>query len=404
MSQSWSISVLDGPDQGRSFQVSSERPLIIGRGSTSDTQIRDASLSRIHCEVRMEDGSLVLQDRGSTSGTFVGGVPIEGNHRLTGGNVITIGETRLRVDTDSTLDARTIVREPQPAAKPLSSLIGEMIQEYRLQELVKTGASSAIFKALDTNGDTPVAIKVLMPQLASTDDQRERFVRAMHTMLPIRHPSIVRLLKAGRQGPYCWAALEWIDGVSVADLIQKIGISGMLPWRQVWKVGANIGEALAAASEHGIIHRNITPSNILRRNSDNAFLLTDLVLARALDTTDATQLTRPGDVIGDLGYMPPERVFDATQNDERSDQYGLGATMYALLTGKPPFEASGIADLIDKIQTTVPKPACEVQMGVDGRFSDLVSKMIQRSPDERFESPRELLNQLERVAKLAGMT
>ena len=161
----------------------------------------------------------------------------------------------------------------------------------------------------------------------------------MKTMLPIRHPNIVRLYNAGKKGPVCWAAMEFIEGESLTKVIDRIGIQGMLDWHEVFRLAVQIGRALQEASEHKIIHRNVTPTNILRRTSDKTCLLGDLMLAKGLEGTTAQQITQPGQLIGDLAYMSPERTQPDAVADCRSDLYGLGATLYALLAGavaKPP--------------------------------------------------------------------
>ncbi len=410
MKTNWKIAVVDGPDKGREFPIQGSEPLVIGRGSDSHTQIRDPQLSRVHCQVELLDSRVVLVDRGSSSGTFVSGIRLDGPHELKRGSEFLIGESRLRLDSDSPLDAPTLT--PQPVLSPqqtvptlgkLMELQGEVFLRFRMDQLVATGRNSVVYKGYDTKRDRVVAMKILRPQVASTDVQRDRFIRAMRTMLPIIHPNIVRTRKAGRRGPYCWAALDWVEGMSVTKLIDNIGIGGVLPWQDVWRVAVHVGRALLEANKQGIIHRNVTPSNILRRNIDRSFLLTDLIFARALEYTDAPALTRPGDVIGELGYMSPEQLLDSANVDARCDQYGLGSTLYALLTGAPPYRGSNISEFIEKLRTTQPRYPAESQMGMDERFCDCVMRMLHRDPAARFESPQVLLKDLARVGKLGGI-
>lgn len=408
MNESWKLVILKGPEAGRSFDLKKDVPLLLGRGSQSDTQIRDPTLSRIHCELKMDGTNCVLTDRDSSTGTLFDGNFIEHPTVLVAGDQFQIGETTLQIRRNSPLDSATIVpsrlKPDQPLAiKPMTELVGETFHHYRLDRFVHQSVNSAIFKGHDTKRDRTVAIKILKPHIASDERQQERFIRAMKTMLPIRHPNIVRLYGAGRRRPYCWAALEWIDGVSVSELIESIGVSGMLDWKEVWRIAVHIARALEEASRQMIVHRNVTPSNIIRRAHDQSFLLSDLIFARALEQTEASQLTRPGDVIGELGYMPPERLLDATLLDERGDQYSLGATLYTLLTGEPPYSAIGIADFIQKLRTSDPKLPSQFQMGVHEPFSDIVMRMIHKSPDRRFSCMTTLLTELQRVGKHGGI-
>ncbi len=414
MTRRWKLAIVEGPDRGREFTLPADQPLVIGRGSDSDTKIRDPALSRVHCSVEVRQSHVVLVDRHSTTGTFVRGIRIDSPQSLSQGGEFKVGDSLLRLESDHPLDAPTLVPDvslrnsndngesvSQPM-RPLHELEGEMFFRFRLDRLVSTGRNSLIFKAYDTRRDRLVAVKILKPQIVSTDVQRDRFIRAMRTMLPIVHPNIVRTRKAGRKGPYCWAALEWVDGTSVAKLIPQIGVSGMLEWQEVWRVAVHIGRALHEAGKHRIVHRNVTPSNILRRAHDKSFLLTDLIFSKALEFTDAPALTRPGDVLGELAYMAPEQLLDPLGVDGRCDQYGLGATLYSLLTGEPPYQAGTVPEFLDKLKTS-PKNPAESQLGMDERFCDVVMRLIRKSPDQRYESPTSLLKELERVGKLGGI-
>ncbi|MEM9587178.1 MAG: FHA domain-containing serine/threonine-protein kinase [Planctomycetota bacterium] len=411
MGPHWTLSIIDGPDKGRQFELTPDRPLVVGRGSDSDTRIRDPKISRVHCEIRHDDGHWCLIDRGGSGGIRLDGRSVVGNTKLDGGSEVCMGDTRLRLEQSSPLDAATAMGlasadTRRPAASkppPLKDLLGQTLHRFRVDAFVASGRSSVIFKAYDTRRDRVVALKVLKPAMATTETQRDRFIRAMRTVLPIRHPNVVRLYKAGRQGPYCWAAMEWVDGIRVREVIEQIGVSGMLDWKEAWRVAVHIARALQEANKHQITHRNVTPSNVLRRQHGMDYLLTDLVFAKALDQTDAAQLTRPGDIVGELSYIAPERILDATIQEERSDQYSLGATLYALLTGRPPYDAIGIVDLIDKLRGEPPKPPVEFQMGLDERFSDVVMKLLQKTPDQRYLSASDLLRQLGRVGQLGGI-
>jgi serine/threonine-protein kinase len=260
-----------------------------------------------------------------------------------------------------------------------------------------------VFRGTDQQKNQPVAIKVLFPEFSGDDQQKERFVRAMQTMLPIRDEHIVALYAAGKNGPYCWAAMEYIEGESLARVIERIGVAGMLDWRDAFRVAVQIGRALDTAYEHKIIHRNVTPENILQRNSDKHVKLGDLMLAKALEGTQARQVTSPGQLVGDVAYMSPERTRDQAIVDHRSDIYGLGATVYALLAGRAPFKANSLAELIRKIRDEQPTPPKKYQLSVPDLFQDIVLKMLAKDPDDRFQKPAEFLKELQAVAKYQGV-
>ncbi len=394
------LNVVNGPAKGRFFDLVSPQSLVIGRGEQSDTRINDPSVSRIHCEVQVGDDGIRVIDRGSTSGTFVDGVAVESTV-ATKGSLIRVGDTEIRID-DPVGDEPTVigtVPEKATSARPLPKLVGTRLGPYVLTDVIGAGNSGMVFKAEDEEKKRTAAVKVLSPQFTANDEQRQRFVRAMKTMLPVRSDRIIRLYTAGISGPYCWAAMEYVDGENLSQEIERIGIEGMLDWRKVWRVAVDIGRALADACENKIVHRNVTPTNILRRKSDGVCLLGDLMLAKALEGTLAQQLTQPGQILGELPYMAPERTKGDGDIDTRSDMYGLGATCYALLTGRPPAHGDSITELIANVRETMPEPPKKFQLAINDLFQDVVMKMLAKDPAQRYQTPSELLKELLRIGK-----
>ena len=394
--------IVSGPDSGRSFSLVEGQTLTIGRGQASNTRISDPKMSRIHCRVEVSRDTTVLKDAGSTGGTHVGDAQVEA-HQLLPGDVFRIGDTAIRYALDGAHEQDTVAvkaataPQSQPTARDLKDLVGKTLGDFQLESIVTMGNSGMVFRGTDTKRERPVAVKVLSPDFANSEEQKERFVRAMKTMLPLKHPHIVPLYNAGKKGPFCWAAMEFIEGESMTQVIDRIGIEGMLDWREAWRVAVHVGRALNEAFQNNIIHRNVTPQNILQRASDKVCLLGDLVLAKALEGSLAKQVTQPGQLIGDLPYMSPERTSDSASADQRSDLYGLGATLYALLTGRPPFEDDALPVLIQKVRNEEPKPPKSFQLSVNDKFQDIVMQLLAKRPDDRFATPRDLLKDLDRV-------
>jgi serine/threonine-protein kinase len=177
----------------------------------------------------------------------------------------------------------------------------------------------------------------------------------------------------------------------------------MLDWKEVWRVGVQVGRALHEASRHKVVHRNLTPANILRRKVDRACLVGDMMLAKALEGTLAVQITQPGQLIGDIPFMSPERTRGQDDIDTRSDIYGLGATMYALLTGRPPSEGGSLPELVQNVREKEPAKPKEYQLSVDDLFQDMVMKMLAKNPDDRYDSPDQLLRELNRIGKFNSL-
>src|SRR5262249_8469158 len=140
------------------------------------------------------------------------------------------------------------------------------------------------------------------------------------------------------------------------------------------------------------------------RQGDKTVLLGDLMLAKALEGSLAQQVTQPGQLVGDVGYMSPERTRGAGDIDGRSDIYGLGATVYALIAGRPPFTGASLPELIGKIRSVEPEKPKKYQMAVPDLFQGTVFRMLAKRPEDRFQTATELLADLDRVGKFAGVT
>ncbi len=399
------LTVIAGPDAGRTFALESGQEFLVGRGDKSDFRLGDPSVSRVHLKIGHAGETITVIDQGSSSGTFVDGSKVAESH-VEPGNVIQLGDTRIRLDQNGSPE-KTIAPSARPPAamevKPLFQLIGTELGPYKLTEIIGKGKSGMVFKAYDAEKDREAAVKVLTPQFTANEDQRQRFVRAMKTMLPIKDERIVPLYNAGKNGPYCWAAMAYVEGENLSQLIERTGIEGMLDWKKVWRVAVDVGLALQKGYEQKVVHRNVTPTNIIRRQSDEMCLLGDFMLAKALEGTLAQQVTQPGEILGELAYLAPERTRADAEIDTRSDIFGLGATCYALLTGRPPAAGASMTDIIQSIRNIEPEPPKKFQLSVDDLFQAVVMKMLAKDPGQRFETPAHLVKELLRVGKFNNL-
>lgn len=398
--------VVAGPDQGKVFPMSDGQTRVLGRGQASDTLINDPQMSRVHCRVQADSGIVRLMDANSTGGTFFKDERIQ-NVELPPGSIFRVGNSAIRYQLENAEgNDQTLTQPPDSKPQranasqaPLSDLVGTTLSRYRLDSIIAEGTTSTVFKGFDLEKNRTVAVKILKPDVTQNEEQMERFVRAMKTMMPIRHKNIVRLYYAGKKGPLCWAAMEYIDGENLEKVISRIGVRGMLDWKEVFRVAVDVCRALDESYRQKILHRNVTPNNILRRNSDKTCLLADLMLAKALEGTLAKQVTQPGQMLGELPYLSPERTRDGLDVDHRSDLYSLGATLYALLTGKPPFETKSLVELVRNIREDQPKDPKSFQLSINDGFRDVVMHLLQKRPEDRYQTPDDMLVQLERIAK-----
>jgi serine/threonine protein kinase len=435
------LNIVSGPNPGPRRPLTDHVVLVIGRGEDCDLRLNDPSVSRVHARVTLLDGHIYLEDAGSRWGTLVNGIPTD-SRELSPGDRVEIGDTQLRLESDSPLvttlapvrrrildrlsggrrrrrnghqpeqppiPARgKLVESPTHAGRPvrkfdLEGLVGKKFLQYQVKSVIARPRSGLIFKALDLRHDNrPIALKVFRADFFQDSRGARRFLRAMRTTIPLEHENIVRVHAAGRTRGPCFTASEFVEGESVSQMIRRIGVAGMLDWRNAWLIACGVAEALEFAHDANIVHRNIGPSNILIRAKDRCVKLGDLMLAKALDGTGNERITRAGEVVGDLRYLSPEQLSGEQPIDSRADLYGLGATLYAVLTGKPPFEGGTAAEIIRRVMTGAPEPPTRSHLAIPSQFEGLVLRMLAVRPEDRPESATHLRTELERVGKSIG--
>ena len=236
--------VTAGPDRGRSFHITPGQTLQVGRSQATTTRLTDATISRVHCEIE-HDGNTFMLINISTSGTLVNGKAVS-QHELKPGDIIRIGSTELRFHAGDAAEQSTLApAKPAPSggAEMLNNLVGQTLSHYALESILARGESGMLFRARDTKVDRLVAFKVLKPEFAQNEEEMQRFIRAMKTVLPLRHPNLIALQAAGKTGVFCWMAMDYIDGESMTQVIQRIGVAGMLDWRYGFRVAVHIARA-----------------------------------------------------------------------------------------------------------------------------------------------------------------
>lgn len=423
------------PEAGTRVPLAEQATLLVGRGADCGLRLSDPGASRVHCRIVVAADKVIIEDAGSRWGTLVNGARVE-SRELRPGDEILIGDTTLVLELDvpraatampfrerETLPPRPVpsvdeIDQPSPPPRaPLrtvnfQSLVGQKFLRFRVGSMVARTRSGALFRAFDPGkaaADVPnasgdervIALKVFAPEVLGDEKTTRRFIRAIRTMLPLQHEHLVRLHTAGRWQGLCFAASEFVEGESLTQVIQRVGIAGMLDWRRAWQIAVAITRALEYAHERGIIHRNITPGHILVSERQDVIKLGDLTLAKAFDGC-SERITQPGEVVGDLRYLAPEQFTGDAWCDGRSDIYSLGATLYAVLTGKPPFDGATTGEIIRAVLSDRPEPPSRLHIGIPPQFEGVVLRMLARFPDERYPSVRELLRELDRVRKYAG--
>ncbi len=217
-----------------------------------------------------------------------------------------------------------------------------VVGEYEVLQRLSHSDLSAVYKARHPTTGRIVAVKVAGPEAVANSVVRKRFEQEFVVASSLDHPHVVRALQAGREGDTPYIVMEFVDGPSLGDCIEK---QGRLPEAEAVRIITQIAEALHFAHGRRVIHRDVKPDNILLA-PDGRAKLTDLGLAKDFDAE--THLTRPSAGLGTPNFMAPEQFSDAKHADARCDVYSLGATLYMALTGVLPFRARGVMGVLKK--------------------------------------------------------
>ncbi len=388
--------VLAGPDEGRVFPLETET-FLIGRSRATATALIDSHVSRVHCQIYHEDGKLILADFESGSGTLVNGQSIQ-KHALMPGDLIRVGQTSLQfTDVDAVrVEAKS---DHAPKRKSAQALSGQKLGHYKVGNLLARGRNGYVFHARDTRRNLPIVLKVLEASFLRQDHAVERFTQMMKAVLPLRHPHLLKVYGAGKTGDYCWIAKEYVHGESLAAVIGRVDVAGKIDWRNVLKIGIYLARALVYAHGKKLIHQNVTPHNIILGRTPQETKLADLMVSIAIEDDPLEPISAMGTPAEGLSFQSPERTVKGGPVDVRTDIYSLGATLYAMLAGRPPFQGTTVDELVAKIRDDAPVRFDALGVSAPLRLQSLIFRMLAKKPDDRFAAARDVLAQLEGLAK-----
>jgi serine/threonine-protein kinase len=267
-------------------------------------------------------------------------------------------------------------------------VVGELIAErYELEELVGTGGMSSVYRAHDRLLERDVALKVLHEQFAADTDYVERFRREARSVAQLSHPNIVTVIDRGDEGERQFIVFEYVAGENLKSLIER---EGPLPEDQAVRLTLQIARALGFAHEHGLVHRDVKPQNVLL-NGDGQAKVTDFGIARSLDVKGG--LTQTGTVLGTSDYIAPEQAR-GSRVDAQSDIYSLGAVLYELLTGEVPFPGDNFVAVAMR-HINEPRPSVrEHRPDVSPRLDAAIRRAMAKEPRDRFGSMNDFCAEL----------
>jgi serine/threonine protein kinase len=268
---------------------------------------------------------------------------------------------------------------------------------YDIERELGGGGMSRVFVATDKSLGRKVVIKLLSPELTA-EVNRGRFRREIQVAAQLQHPHIVTLFSAGEYDDLVYYTMPFIKGESLKSALEH---HGPLPVGDVVRILYDVVDALAYAHENGVVHRDITPANILRSGSHA--LVTDFGVAKALNAAmPSGAMTSTGMAVGTPAYMSPEQLAGDPGADHRIDIYAVGLLAYELLAGKSPFAASSPRGVLAAVLTREPPPLVEVRGDVPRSLSELVMTCLSKEPEGRPESAMALMAALDIFATSSG--
>jgi serine/threonine protein kinase len=409
----WRFYVVDGADQKQCFLLPEQGTVTIGRSRHADIILHDLYVGRVHCEVEADGERVVVRSIPDGGDILINGKKVT-EEELPAGVVVRVGNSHLRlerhlgapeeedeevieaeVDEEAPLEPRKT--GPLPAER-LHELSGQPLSHYKLAELLGRGHYGVVFRAADQKTGQPVAMKVLSAEFPQSAAEMQTFIAALKTVLPLRHPNLVTLYNAGKTGPYCWLALEPIEGESLATGLRDPDAKMRSHWKLALRMAAHLARGLEFLRKHRLVHGNVAPANVLVR-SDGVTKLADLMLSKALAGSALQRARLEKKLLAELGYLAPEQAVKGAAVDALTDLYGVGAVIYARLTGRPPFRAATPEQTLELIQTSVPTRPKDVHKSIPDALSNAVMRLLSRRPEDRYETPTELLADLEALAE-----
>lgn len=258
------------------------------------------------------------------------------------------------------------------------------VGHYAIQEVAGDGGQGTVYKALDTNLNRQVALKVLHTEHSSDPEFIQKFEDEAQVTASINHPNVVRVLSSGQEGNCMYLVMELVDKGSLDGVMNKLG---KVPEARALQIGIQIAEGLKAGYEQGLIHRDVKPGNILFAGDGSAKIV-DFGLA-----IFSEQEAAEGEIWGTPYYLSPERLNRAPE-DFRSDIYSLGATLYHAIAGRPPFEAEDASHVALKHLTTHAASIQSYAPNVSNSTAYVINRTLAKSPDERYASYDEFIEHL----------
>ena len=278
---------------------------------------------------------------------------------------------------------------PEPARLAADDRVGTRFGGYEIDSLIGVGGMGKVYRARDGDG-RPVALKIVKRDLARDETFRRRFRREARIAQTVRNPHVVPVRDTGEVEGIPYLAAQFIDGIS---LDQKLELEGRLDLPTIVRVCAQVADGLQALWQAGMVHRDVKPANILLDLTENAYI-TDFGLAK---DSGGTVLTRPGQPLGSMDYMPPEQIRGEPVTGA-ADVYSLGCVVFECVNGRPPFaDRDGMRVLWAHLQDEPPDPSGD-RTDISPEFAQALKAALRKEPAERPPSSVEYARSLSQAA------
>jgi len=252
----------------------------------------------------------------------------------------------------------------------------QQLGPYRIIRRLGRGGMGTVYEAVHMETNEPAAVKTLSESLIEEPDFRARFELEIETLRKLNHPNIVRLIGFGEEQGILFYVMELVHGSS---LDQELRAGRKFHWKEVAEIGIQVCRALRHAHDRGIIHRDLKPANLLRAE-DGTIKLSDFGIARLFGAPSHTGV---GSILGTIEYMAPEQA-ESLPIGPRADLYSLGAVLYALLVGRPPFKVASFAEILHLHRTSQPEPVRNFVSDCPEELDRIIRELLAKDPDKRI--------------------
>lgn len=372
---------VDGEER-RSYILRPGQSFVLGRGAGTSILIDDKRVSRKHAELSLGIDGLTVLDLGSRNGTFLDQKRLPANERtrVFPDSVIQLGKHEVRPELFG-FDEESKTRTMEQLALDAPLLPKE---EFEILEEVGSGAVGRVWVAHQKLLDRMVAVKFLRWELDPDAQEQRRFLQEARVCAGIKSPHVVSVYDIRISDGRPIIIMELVQGSTARDLFA----GGPIRIPEALLIAEEVARGLAAAAAVGVVHRDVKPSNILI-GPDGVAKLGDFGIAK--DTT-ASALTETGLGLGSLPYAAPEQVLEAKSVDGRSDVYGLGATLYHLITGRPPLGSldAGLLEMVEAITHEKPKAPSVFREDCPLEVDTLLLRMLEKSRSARPQTAAEV--------------